>query len=101
MISIKKEIMSHSSFPLKNKKTFCGNKQELQNHLPSHSNSLLFSEGVSKSSKSMSPLSSKSDKTDSSLRSKFKLISGAVSFFLTLVPLTAAFKKENLFSKLK
>lgn len=59
--------------------------------LPSHSNSLLFSDGVSRSSKSKSPLSSKSsDKMEPSLRSSVRLKLGAISFFFFLLPLISS-----------
>ena len=54
--------------------------------LPSHSNSLLLSEGVSMPSRSRSPLSSSSsDRMEPSLRSRVRLMSGATSFFFTFL----------------
>lgn len=56
--------------------------------LPSHSNSLLLSDGVSMPSRSNSVLSSSSsESTEPSLRSRFRLISGANSLFFVFLPL--------------
>lgn len=59
--------------------------------LPSHSNSLLLSEGVSMSLRSSSVLSSSSsERREPSLRSRVRLMSGAASFFLVFLPLFTA-----------
>lgn len=64
-----------------------GNEARSQRFLPSHSNSLLLSDGVSMPSRSSSVLSSSSsERREPSLRSSLRLMFGAESRFFAFLP---------------